>query len=131
MRSLAEGRFVRLLTALFWITLGMIGCDEREKTVTTTIRSIGPSGTNAVRVTANKASANFQCVESANGDCEFLLLVAECPGTDAVNGRRCRTRPVGEFALAAGESRRIAGLPEGFRFCADYGKKPVAPKCLR
>lgn len=120
---------MRMLAALFWITLGMIGCDQREKTVTTTIRSTTPAGSHAVRVSATKASAKFQCIESASGDCEFAVFAPGCSG--AADDSRCEPKPVSEFVVAAGTSRQVADLPEGFRFCVGYGKKPVAPSCLK
>ncbi len=120
---------MRLLIGVLSVTLSMMGCDEREKTVVTTMSSKGPAGSNAVRVTATKALVKFQCLESAGGDCEFVVFLADC-GADA-DKSGCKSTPVADFALRPGLSREIAGLPEGFKFCAGYGKKPVAPNCLK
>lgn len=129
MRSLMEGRFVRLVFALASILFGMMGCDEREKTVTTTISSKSPAGTNAIRVVANKALAKFQCIDSVSGECEFVVFLADCAADDAQNA--CKPTPVADFVVKAGSFREIADLPEGFKFCAGHGKKPVAPGCLK
>lgn len=129
MRSFTEGRFVRLVFGLVSILLGMMGCDEREKTVTTTISSNGPAGANAIRVVANKAKAEFQCIESVSGDCEFVVFLADCAVGEDMSA--CKPTPVADFTLKAGSSREIADLPEGFKFCAGHGKKPVAPTCLK
>ncbi len=129
MRSLTEGRFVHLLIGVLSITLSMMGCDDREKKVVTTMSSKGPAGSNAVRVTATRALAKFQCIESVSGDCEFVVFLADCDA-DAGKGA-CKPKPVTDFALKVGTSREIAELPEGFKFCAGYGKKPVAPACLK
>ena len=129
MQSFTEGRFVRLLVGVLSVTLSMIGCDEREKTVVTTISSKGPAGSNAVRVTATKALAKFQCLESVSGDCDFVVFQSDC----SANGGKgaCASTPVTEFVLKAGSMREIASLPEGFKFCAGYGKKPVVPGCMK
>ncbi|TKR33730.1 hypothetical protein FCE95_05475 [Luteimonas gilva] len=120
---------MRLLIGVLSVTLSMLGCDGREKTVVTTMSSKGPAGSNAVRVTARKALAKFQCLESVAGSCEFAVFLADC---DAGSGKgACKPIPVTDFALKAGASREIADLPEGFKFCAGYGKKPIAPGCLK
>ncbi len=129
MGSFTQGRFVRLLIGVLSVTLSMIGCDERERTVVTTMSSKGPAGSNAVRVTATKASAKFQCLESAGGDCEFVVFLSDCDAS--ADKSACKSSPVTDFVLKPGLSREIADLPEGFKFCAGYGKKPVAPSCLK
>lgn len=129
MGSFIEARFLRLIFALASILSAMVGCEDRGRTVTTTISSKAPAGENAVRVVADKALARFQCIESVSGECEFVVFLADCAASDAKSA--CVPTPVTDFVLKAGASREIADLPEDFKFCAGHGKKPVAPGCLK
>ena len=123
-------RLIRIAIALLSAALMLLGCNEQSRTLVAMETSIDGARVNDTRATIVDGLAEFQC-KSAGGDCHYLLFV--CPTAGSKPGAldaACAAKPVEEFALAAGQSKQIAGLPEGFRFCVGHGIKPVAPDCL-
>ena len=72
-----------------------------------------------------KDRAEFRCVASTGGTCHVVVFASDCPGA------ACTTRVLGELTLPAGTSRRLTGLPRGFKHCVAHDAKPVAPTCLK
>lgn len=88
---------------------------------------------NGVDVLYSKASivaglADFTCIGSASGSCHYALFPPACamPWV-AVTG--CPTDPLKQFALPAGSTRNIAGLPPGFTLCVSADAQPVTSDC--
>jgi len=64
--------------------------------------------------------ARFECVRSASGRCHYTVLPPGCARAGRVPwpARRCPGQAIDRFSLAAGESRRVAGLAR-FELCVD------------
>ncbi len=111
-----------LVTALSMI--GLVGCDKL--TSTTTVRNL-QDGVRTDRSWSQtwKDRAEFRCIASTSGQCNFVVFTSNCPAVP------CSTRVVTEVALNAGESRKLNALPRGFMHCVAHDAKPVAPTCLK
>lgn len=134
MCTLTEGRLMRIVVAVLSTVLTLMGCNERSKTTVVTKTTIDGNAVSSTRATITDALAEFQCIKSASGKCDYVLFVSDCPVADAGSGKNdtdCTTKLVRQFALAAGESKAIADLPKGFKFCVGNTVKPIAPGCLK
>ena len=74
--------------------------------------------------------ADITCLRSASGQCHYRLLVRDCaarqPGATVASA--C-IDPVRKFALAAGTSRAIAGLPASFTLCVGQDRDTDLTEC--
>ncbi|WP_426700954.1 hypothetical protein ACPPVV_16490 [Rhodanobacter sp. Col0626] len=72
--------------------------------------------------------ADFACIDSASGSCHYVLFPPACAMPwAALSG--CPTDPLQQFALPAGATKNIAGLPPGFTVCVSADVQPVTPEC--
>ena len=111
-----------LTTALLATALG--GCDKL--TTTTIVRNLQDDTRNDRSWTKLwKDSAEFRCVASTGGTCHVVVFASDCPAA------ACTTHVLGELTLPAGTSRRLTGLPRGFKHCIAHDARPVAPACLK
>lgn len=117
----------RCVIALLPVALsifGLGGCDKLSST--TTVRNWQDDTRNDRSWTRTwKDRAEFKCVASTSGNCQIVVFVSDCPGAG------CNTRVLNELTLPAGASRKLTGLPRGFKHCVAHDAKPVAPTCLK
>lgn len=72
--------------------------------------------------------ADFTCVGSASGSCHYMLFPPACtmPWARLIG---CPADPLQQFALPAGTTRNIAGLPPGFTVCVSADTQPMTADC--
>jgi hypothetical protein len=97
---------MRNLIAAVYFLLALFGCESGGTTV------VSHSVVNGVDIiharTRIKAGiARFECLASASGECHYTLFPSQCAST----GDDCARKPIDRFAMRAGESREIVGLP--------------------
>ena len=71
-----------------------------------------------------KNEATFRCDSAASNECHFVLYSSICKEDASINGKtslQCTQAFLQEFTLKVGESKKVSGLPAGFKQC------PVAP----
>ena len=117
------------LIALCYFLLSLYGCDVGDSTFVHRTRTDGAETLNATAVVEGGV-ARFDCLRSASGRCYYTVFPRDCAlaGSAATRRERCRPEPLDRFALAAGDSRRIAGLYR-FRPCVSESDVAAAPDC--
>jgi len=91
--------------------LALAGCEKYGDTSITRTHANGVD-TLYSKSTVVDGEARFQCIASSSGHCHYLVLDPAC-STDAA----CTTPPLRRFAVAAGKTEAMRGLPNGFRQC--------------
>lgn len=85
------------------------------------------------RVRVTERIARFECKTSRSGQCHYSLFRSDCPGAAPAAGAapdpRCAQPPVERFALAAGSTREIVGIAEGFKVCVTEDGAAVGADC--
>ena len=72
-----------------------------------------------------KNESTFSCDSAPSNECHFVLYSSTCKEDAPINGKaslQCTQAFLQEFTLKVGESKKVSGLPAGFKQC------PVAPK---
>ena len=113
------------ILAIAYLILSLVGCDVGGRSTTTESTADDGKTVYSSKTRAWSDHASFECRESSSGFCHFVVFTSNCPGAD------CKTRLVSTFSLTPGEKREIAALPEGFRYCLNHFKPPVAPNCRK
>lgn len=105
------------LLAILFQLLALAGVDVGGATFVNRATSNGTT-TLESRAEVSSGVARFQCMRSATGHCHYAVLPARCTGAGRAPWptSRCPTDAVERFSLAAGESRRVAGLAR-FELC--------------
>ena len=109
------------LLALFALLSSLLGCDGGRDTV---VHRVTDAGVDLLlsRATIEDGSTRFDCVRSASGACHYVVLPTGCAAPERCPAASRR------FDLAAGGSRRIAGL-QAFRLCVGGGARIDASQC--
>ena len=122
------------LIALCYFVLSLYGCDVGNSTFVHRARTDGADTLHA-RSVVEAGVARFECLRSASGRCYYTVFPRDCAAPSAAarasgNTRsdRCRAEPLDRFALAAGDSRQIAGLHR-FRPCVSERDETPGPDC--
>lgn len=111
------------LIAILTFVLSLYGCDVGGSTF------VDRSDTLYSKVVAQAGVARFECLRSSSGRCYYTVFPRECAPASgwvfasvATRIDSCRHEPIDRFAIAAGDSRKVAGLHR-FRPCvsAEYG----------
>lgn len=124
--------------ALYYFLLSLFGCDIGGSTFVHRA-SIDGRDTLYSKVVAQPGVARFECLRSASGQCHYTVFPGTCssapipapgPATRSTSRRsgRCPSGPVERFAIANGDSRRIAALPR-FRVCVSADSGTRGPDC--
>ena len=125
--------FTRNLTAMLYFLLALFGCDGGGTTIVTRASVDGRDA--LYSKTSFKAGiTRFECIRSASGRCHYTLMPRECATATAVKGKvstQCTARPIEHFAMTAGDSREIVGLPAHFDVCVSQGAEPQTTDCMR
>lgn len=117
---------MRNLVAMTYFLLALVGCDGWGDD--TIVMRSGVNGEYVIHSKTRVATnvAKFECIESASGNCHFLLFRGDCkvPGNPRDT---CMDQPFEQFVLAVGTTREIVGLPSGFRQCVSQVAKLKTP----
>ncbi|MGH8076275.1 MAG: hypothetical protein ACREPE_02975 [Lysobacter sp.] len=118
------------LIALFYFVLSLYGCDVGG---TTFVHRTHVDGTDTLysSVAAQPGAARFVCLRSASGQCYYTLFPRDCMATSAPTDNRigrCRSAPIKRFAIAEGNSRKIADA-QRFRPCVSAEAGSPGPDC--
>ncbi|MCL1634104.1 hypothetical protein M2650_05590 [Luteimonas sp. SX5] len=125
MRGLPKD-LVRIAMAVLSILLTVMGCDG-PRTRVVSMSSSGPQGANAAKATIRDGLATFQCIDSVAGACTYVLFLRDCRA--GAGDPACAFKPIEEFTLKKGMSKRIVALPQDFEFCVGHGARPTIPDC--
>lgn len=125
--------FTRNLTATVYFLLSLFGCDGGG---TTLITRASVDGEDALysKASLRAGIARFECISSASGRCYYTLLPRACTPARVAKGSaadKCSAQPIEHFAMAAGDSREIVGLPAQFDVCVSQGGEPQTTGCMR
>lgn len=118
--------------AILSFALSLYGCDVGGNTYVH--RSSGADGDVLhSRVVARPGFAEFECLRSASGHCHYTLYARTCPPAaptpaTPMEQESCLAEPARRFALASGQSRRIASLTR-FRMCVSTDADAAIPGC--
>lgn len=118
------------LIALIYFVLSLYGVDIGGSTMVH--RSyVDGADTLYSRVVAHPGLARFDCLRSASGQCHYTLVPRGCEAParllPATPVELCRPAPVARFAVAPGDSRKVAGL-QRFHVCVSTGDGTPAPR---
>lgn len=134
MVTISKEQLLRIAGYIFTCLLTLFGCHKGPQTTVVTMSSIDNTGSSATRATISDGLARFQCVESAQGRCNFVLFLSQCTAYDPQSRKKkgaCTTKLIESFAVAEGADKEIRDLPKDFRFCVGYAGMPVVPGCAR
>jgi len=76
--------------------------------------------------------AEVACISSVSGRCHYQVLPGDCVGSQSARRRlpRCAPDPARQFALPAGSTRELAGLPpQGFVLCVSHDNPASGSDC--
>lgn len=106
----------RLISLLYFV-LSLLGLDVGSQSFEHRTAADG-ADVLLSRAHVDAGVARFECVQSASGECHYLVLPKACDADAAsVPGAAdCGAPPIARFTLAQGESRQIPGL-QNFRLC--------------
>lgn len=132
---------MRNLMALLYYLCALFGCSvggttiEHHKIV---------DGVDIVdsRVRITERIARFECKGSRSGQCHYSLFRGDCApvadgasngatssATDDATPPRCAQAATERFALAAGATREIVGIADGFKVCVSDDGAAVRADC--
>lgn len=110
--------------------LCLAGCNYAPSTSITTTTINGADVLHSVISTTDAGGVNFECSESASGSCNYAVFTDDCStAAKDANTTTCTFRVIDRFTLARGESKKLAGLPPGFRHCVNQDRQPAVPGC--
>lgn len=114
---------MRNFITLAYFVFGLVGCDFDPASTTSSSTSINGTAINSSKTRTWANSANFDCIASASGNCRYVVFTSDCPA------KNCTTKVTEAFSLRAGATRKMQGLPPGFKYCVSHQSGPVAPSC--
>ena len=106
------------------------GCNYAPNTSITTTTINGTDVLHSEVSTQTPGSATFECEQSASGTCKYVVFTNDCTSAKDSRTTTCTTRLIDRFALAKGESKKLAGLPADFRHCVRQDAEPSVPGCI-
>jgi hypothetical protein len=91
------------------------------------------SGNGSSKLSQSAAgNASFQCVASPSGECHYALYTSRCSTAEGEGGQpatTCTHQVISQFTVAAGQTREMRDLPQGFKQCMKTSHKPQVPSC--
>ncbi|MFC0679659.1 hypothetical protein ACFFGH_17615 [Lysobacter korlensis] len=114
------------IMALLYFTLSLFGFDAGGSTFVHRSRVDGADALHT-RITVQVGVARFECLQSATGQCHYLVRTQRCAdegGTAVAGPAACSATNTRRFVLGDGEQLHIAGL-QRFRLC--IGSTAAAP----
>lgn len=114
---------MRNLIAAVYFFLAMFGWDIGGTTI---INHTVTDGLDRIhsRIRIQSAVTRFECVASASGECHHTLFPRQCASATG----DCNALPAERFAMAAGSSREVVGMP-GFNACVALDDTEMAKDC--
>ena|SRR6185312_12318405 len=119
------------LIALICFVLALFGLDGAGSHTI-----VSRSTVNGIDVLYSKARiiadiVDVTCVRSASGSCHYRLLEHDCtvPRARSTTASACPPDAARQFAVAAGASRQLAGLPGNFMLCVGQDSKSAGADC--
>lgn len=125
---------MRTIIALVLSLFSLVSCDHHPGTTTVTVSSRDNEHLFAATAKLSHGIGDFQCAESNEGSCYYVLFLNQCVAGSAGNHQaagQCTAKLIEQFMLAAGESKQLSGLPDGIKLCVAHDAIPVAPGCAR
>lgn len=121
---------MRFLISLFSFVCALLGFDPQPGTSTVAVLSQDGIKVNSTKVRLAEGKAKFECLQSASGQCHYVVYLSDCaaPAADPA-GTPCTTTVIDRFTLVAGKDRESDGVPAGARVCASHDGVPVVPHC--
>lgn len=105
---------MRTLLVLVYYVLALVGCSGY--TAVTEVRSDTNGAVFHGRVTEKGELARFECIESDNGPCHFVLYPPRCSELD-LRDKPCALPVMQRVDVPKGDSLELAALPRKFRAC--------------
>jgi hypothetical protein len=118
---------MKTFIAVIAYTLSLFGIDVGSHIRTDRVRS---NGTDVLysQVVSQPSGTRFECLRSASGQCYYTVFPQQCttvPGAGTVD---CVAQPAEHFALAKGDTRRMAALPT-LRMCVSADAGAAGAEC--
>lgn len=117
---------MRNFIALVYFLLALVGCDGWGDSTIVMRSAIDGDYLIYSKTRIAADVAKFECIKSASGNCHYLLFRGDCR-THGETRDACMDAPFEQFALAAGTTREIVGLPSKFRQCVSHEVKLTTP----
>lgn len=123
---------MRNLMALLYYLCALFGCSVGGTTIEHHDAIDGVDILHS-RVRVAERIARFECEASRSGRCHYSLFRSDCPApaAGAAPDPRCAAPAAERFALAAGTTREIVGIAEGFKVCVSDTDAVTGPDCKR
>ena len=118
---------MKTFLAVIAYTLSLFGIDVGSHIRTDRVQSNGADVLYS-KVVSQPTGTRFECVRSASGQCYYTVFPQHCttvPGTGTVD---CTAQPAEHFALARGDTRRMAALPT-LRMCVSAVAAVASADC--
>ena len=93
---------------------------------------INDDGRGETKPRTTPIASNFQCVQSATGQCHYALYTSRCNTVEGGGGKpatSCNYQVFEEFTVAVGQTRAVRRLPEGYKQCMKPDAMPNVPNC--
>ena len=118
---------MKTFVAIIMYSLSLFGIDLGSHIRTDRVRS---NGTDVLysKVVTQPAGTRFECLRSASGQCYYTLIRSDCAPIPGKPATGCASSPPEHFALARGDSRRMASL-DTFRLCVSADAAAAEPDC--
>lgn len=120
---------MRIIAATVSCLLSLGGCHDKPST--TSVVRASANGVELIhsRVTVEDGIGRFRCLVSDSGQCHYAIYERGCaaPSPDG----SCQPRRLQAFAIAAGSTREVDGLPGNAETCVDRMQMPEAKECLK
>ena len=121
---------MRILVSLISFLFTLAGCDPQPGITTMTFSSVDGVAINSTKARIGDGDARFECLQSATGNCHYLVFVETCAAAKiSAADTACTTRVLERFTLVAGKTKELHDLPAGVRHCVDHDAMPTAPDC--
>lgn len=113
-------------TTLLQLVLALFGVDIGNRTLVHHIDTGAVQLHSRTRVGAG--TARFECLQSASGECHYVVYRRDCDMAPAAVPRRCGGGSREWFTIASGDTRQVEGL-SGFRLCVGPDRDPAHGDC--
>ena len=114
---------MRNLIAALYFLLAMFGWDIGG-TIIVNRSSIDGVDQIHSRIRVREAVTRFECIASASGECHYTLFPSKCASAEG----NCDALPAEHFAMAAGATREVVGMPD-FHPCVTQDNTALARDC--
>lgn len=117
---------MKTFLAVIVYTLSLFGIDIGSHIRTDRVQS---NGTDVLysKVVSQPTGTRFECVRSASGQCYYTVF-PQCTTVPGAGTIDCSAQPAEHFALAKGDTRRMAALPT-LRMCVSADAAVASKDC--